>query len=88
MDTLDGKMLSDEQAVSLAHAFAGVKGKVLGPLVGVKHRLGDAGQEGSFEVEFEYRGPPPRRRTVPPRDHPTVVFVSDRTGTCKFMMWM
>ncbi len=83
-------LLTEEQAAGLARAFAENRQRPhpLGPLSSVAHREGEGKEEGEYRVEFQFGGPPPRRKTTPPRDHPTVVFVGDRTGKCRFMFWM
>ncbi|WP_157359976.1 hypothetical protein [Caldimonas brevitalea] len=84
--------ISSDQAAALAEAFLRAKrGKSpIGPLSSIKHSpapsLGQAA--GEYCVEFAYAGPPVKRKTTPPRDHPTVVFVSDETGECRLMFWM
>ena len=88
MNTPDGEKLSEDQAIELARAFANQKGRSLGTLSRVRHHVEDGGRGGYFSVEFEYSGPPVKQKTNPPTDHPTVIIVSDRLGSCHFMMWM
>jgi hypothetical protein len=84
--------VSKEQAVALAETFlAGKRARgTYGHVTGVTHMPPSSIHEssGTFHVEFAYTGAPVRKGAVPPRDHPTVVLVNDRTGECKVMLWL
>lgn len=83
--------ISPEQAAALAEAFVAARPtRRCGTVSSVTHT--PAGPErkdgGRYRVEFPYAGPPVRQKTLPPRDHPTIVFVDDETGKCTLMYWM
>ncbi len=94
------EILTEERAVELAEAFIADKRKECraGRLESVHHvpveffeGAGLKPKSGLWSVTFEYVGPPTPPEFegfCPPFDHPTVVWVDDRTGKCRLMGWM
>lgn len=84
--------ISEEQAIALATTYLTSKrpASERGPFTSVRHRGPPhaSGKTGTYYVEFAYVGPPEKVRTIPRRDHATVVLVDDESGVCQFMMWM
>ena len=93
-------ILTADRAGELAEAFIADKRTECrcGRLESVHHvradmfrQVGLVARSGHYSVTFEYAGPPTPpvfQAFSPTYDHPTVVWVGDRTGKCRLMPWL